>query len=176
MTFNQKIKNSLFPILGIYGFDILHEYNNIIHFNNDIFSIEISHYELHKTNSISIGRKNHQAYPINNEVLRSIFGSDLKIEELPIDKFVENLEIFFKTYSTILFDKNEHIVKKIEIEIESQSLRYAKERDIRYYLNIADKAWLEKDFNQFIIALDKLDFSSIPKSYSLKYQFAKKNK
>ena len=174
MDFNENVISNLYPLLQDYGFEIVNEFNNYINFSNLDVSIFVSYNEFEQSNSLRIGKKNQQPFTINNKILKSIFNSNLKIEDLSTTNFIENIIIFLNSYAKIIFTGNNLILEEIEKESYKQAEIYTKRINNSQYLDIADKAWLEKDFDKFVKALNKIDLNSIPKSYSLKYEYAKK--
>jgi hypothetical protein len=171
MEFNTLVKAELYPILQKYGFDISKEYKNIVRFQSTKIEINIVFNNYEKSNYISIGRKNEILYPLSNNAIRIIFNSDLHIELVTSEIFVQNLSVIFqqKEGIEILKGNINYLVEFIEKEINDYNLKIMH----RQTLEIASKAWARNDYKAFIKSMDEIDIEKVSKSYQLKYQIAK---
>ena len=110
-------------------------------------------------------------YPINNKSLRVIFNSDLNIEEVRPEIFIQNLSVIFqqKESNEILKGNIGSFVDfKLE-EIKDYNLMLMNKQT----LEAASKAWRKSDYKEFIVIIDKSNIENLPQSYLLKYKIAK---
>jgi hypothetical protein len=171
MEFNTLVKTQLFPILQKYGFDIAEEFKNIVRFQSSVMKVNIAFNDYEKSNFIEIGRQNEVLYPLNDNAIKIIFNSELHIEQVTPEIFVQNLSIIFqqKEGVEILNGDIKHLVEFIEKE----SNDYTFELVQRQTLEAASKAWERNDYKAFIKSIDEIDIEKVPQSYQLKYKIAK---
>lgn len=171
MEFNDVIKRHISPILARYGFEIMEEQRNLILFQSSIMKVNMVFNEYEKTFLIEIGKIGDILYPLNDEVINSVFNLKLSIENVKIEVLVKNATLLFESKrGSDLLKGNVEILKET---IYKQSEIYTSEIILNQVLNIALKAWEVKDYMGFIENIDKIGIDKVPKSYQLKYQKAK---
>lgn len=171
MEYNTLVRISLFPILKKYGFDIAEEFKNIVRFQSSVMKVNVVFNEYENSNFIEIGRKNEVLYPLSNYAIRIIFNSELSIEQVTPENFVENLSFIFqqKEGVKILKGNTKNLVEFIEKESNNYTLELVK----RQTLETASKTWEKKDYKAFIKSIDEIGVEKVPQSYQLKYKIAK---
>lgn len=172
MEYNTLVRTSLFPILNKYGFDIAEEFKNIVRFKSSKIEINIVFNDFENSNYISIGKQNEVLYPLNDNAIRIIFNSELHIEQVPPEVFVQNLSIIFqqKEGIEILNGKIEPFIAFKLVEINDYNVALIQ----RQILETASKAWKMNDYKAFVKSIDEIDIEKIPQSYQLKYKIAKR--
>ena len=171
MEFNTQVRTNLLPILIKYVFDIVYELNNLVQLQSSNIQINLAYNIFENSNYISIGKKDGTMYPINNKSLRVIFNSDLNIEEVRPEIFIQNLSVIFqqKESNEILKGNIGSFVDfKLE-EIKDYNLMLMNKQT----LEAASKAWRKSDYKEFIVIIDKSNIENLPQSYLLKYKIAK---
>lgn len=171
MEYNTLVRTSLFPILKKYGFDIAEEFKNIVRFQSSVMKVNVVFNDYEKSNFIEIGRKNEVLYPLSNNAIRIIFNSELHIEQVTPEIFVENLSVIFQQKEGIEILKGN--IKHLVEFIEKESNDYTFELVQRQTLETASKAWEKNDYKAFIKSIDEIDIEKVPQSYQLKYKIAK---
>ncbi len=171
MEFNKLVKEELLPILQNKGFEVVEELNNIIRFSSSNMEIGIVYNDYERSNFIEIGKRDEILYPLNDNVVKNIFNSELRISQVTPEVFVKNLASLFtqKEGSEILKGNIKHLVKFIEQE----SSNYTSELIQRQTLETASKAWEKNDYKAFVKSIDEIGIEKIPQSYQLKYKIAK---
>ncbi len=136
---------------------------------------------------ITIGydwRDNSTYVTVGNE---EYFSIGLDVVNL-FEVFGFNIEYFIKTTTSdflIHFLNNEgqklltrdsgSILSLLNENQNKRAEEYTKDLLKRQALVSVDRAWAKKDFQDFISHFAKLDIDTLPKSYLLKYEIAKKN-
>ena len=174
MIVNNHIKEKLATILSLYNFSVSNEYDNFVEFSNDIYSITVSHNQMENSNSLSIGKKNSHLIEINKRILKSIFNLDINIENLPFIQFLENVEKVLNSIVKLLFSKDSTLIEEMEDLDYLEAKRYTRQLIHNQNLKIADKAWNEKKYSEFIRIFDELYVDLLPNSYIMKLDYAKK--
>lgn len=171
MKFNRLIKKQLFPILQKEGFEILEESKNVVSFASSFIEINLVYNEYENSNYISIGKLGETLYPLNDNVIKNIFNSELHINQVTCEVFIKNLTLIFqqKEGIEILKGNIKDLIKFIEKGIND----YHSELFKKQILETALQAWEVKNYKSFINNIDSLGFEKIPKSYQLKYKIAK---
>jgi hypothetical protein len=171
MEFNILVKTQLFPILQKYGFDIAEEFKNIIRFQSSAMKVNVAFNDYEKSNFIEIGRQNEVLHPLNDNAIKIIFNSELHIEQVTPEIFVQNLSIIFqqKEGVEILNGDIKHLVEFIEKESNDYTFELVQQQT----LETASRAWERNDYKAFIKSIDEIDIEKAPQSYQLKYKIAK---
>lgn len=170
MEFNTLVKTQLFPILQKYGFDIAEEFKNIIRFQSSAMKVNVAFDDYEKSNFIEIGRQNEVLHPLNDNVIKIIFNSELNIEQVTPEIFVQNLSIIFqqKEGVEILNGDIKHLVEFIEKESNDYTFELVQQQT----LEAASRAWERNDYKAFLKSIDEIDVEKAPQSYQLKYKIA----
>lgn len=171
MEFNTLVKTKLFPILQKHGYIKLEESKNYISFLSAALKINVIYNDRENSNLIQLGHPAVFLYPLNDEAVQAVFHSDLPVERVSSETFVNNLCTLFqqKEGAEIL---NGHM-KELSSFIDQQSHDYTAALLKRQALAAASRAWDRKDYGEFIKCLDKLGLDQVPKSLQLKYKMAK---
>lgn len=171
MEFNKLVEEVLLPILQNEGFKVVEELNNIMRFSSSNMEIGIVYNNYERSNFIEIGKRDEILYPLNDNIVKNIFNSELQISQVTPEVFVKNLASLFtqKEGSKILKGSIKHLVKFIEQE----SSNYTSELIQRQTLETASKAWEKNDYKAFLKSIDEIGIEKIPQSYQLKYKIAK---
>ena len=171
MEFNVLVKTQLFPILNKYGFDIIEEFKNIVCFQSSVMKVNVVFNDCEKSNFVEIGKQNEVLHPLNDNAIRVIFNSDLHIEKVTPEIFVQNLSVIFqqKKGIEILNGNTNHLVEFIEKESNDYTFELLK----RQTLETALKAWEMNDYRAFIKSIDEMDIEKLPQSFQLKYKISK---
>jgi len=176
MEFNTIVKNKIFlPILQKYGFELIEEFKNILRFQSPYIKINIVYNSFENSSIFWLGKRDSiDAIEIDNDVLSLFFNSNLKLSEVSVEKFINNLVIFFENEGESILAGNEKKINDLEKFYLVKNRKYNQNLLNQQHLNDADKAWNQNDFKGFISIIDKLNYENIPKFYLLKYRIAKR--
>jgi hypothetical protein len=85
---------------------------------------------------------------------------------------IENLISFFNISGKSILAGNEKVFKKLNEFYEQASKKYTKQLLQYQNIQLADEAWLQKDYANFIKSIDKTEKTLLPESYLKKYKIA----
>ncbi len=142
---NQFVEARIFPILAKYAFVIVRQYENYVEFKSESAVVVIAHDVRSRENSLQLGIPNDFTYQLTDQAIKEIFQSDIGVDLLPMDIFLENVRKFLANFGGTIFDKDLRLLKKFKAFIGEQSRLYYLEMTTRTYLEDADKAWAKQD-------------------------------
>lgn len=171
MEFNKLVIDR-FNLIFQKNIHVIEQFRNYVKIKLDDVVITVSRDEREGSNSIYIGRKESSLYPLNENVLKDVFNSALKIDYVTPEVFVNNLVTFFAAEGNALIAGNPDALKKVEKYVDKVSNEYTKELIDNQNLAAANKAWEEGNYKDFIKYLDRTDRQKLPSSYELKYKIA----
>lgn len=172
MEFNTLVKTYLLPILRKYGFQATEEFRNIVHFQSSNMKVNLVFNDYDKSHLVEIGRQVETLYPLNDNMVKELWGSSaLPIEQVTSKVFVQNLSFLFETKEGIEILKGN--VSLLNSIFSQESENYTFELMKKQILEAATKAWDANDYLSFVDSIDKIGISKIPQSYQLKYKIAK---
>jgi len=171
MEFN-KLVIERFDLIFQKNVHVVEQFRNYVKIKMGNLVITVSRDEREASNSIYIGSKESSLYPLNENVLRGVFNSALKIDYVTPEAFVNNLVAFFAAEGNALIAGNTDALKKVEKYVDKVSNEYTTELIDKQNLDAANKAWEEGNYKDFINYLDKTDRQRLPSSYELKYKIA----
>lgn len=172
MEFNKIVIDRLEPIFHKNNLRVVEQFNDYLKIESDKIVLTISHDKRENSNSFFIGIKNSSLYQINENVLKDVFNSALKINNVSPDVFVKNLALFLEGEGNQLIIGNKDALHSVEKYIQNESNEYTAELVKNQSLDAANKAWEEGNYKDFIKNLDKIDRQKLPSSYDLKYKMA----
>lgn len=172
MTFNQLVSYKLRPIFQRGNLQITESSKNYIKFKSDNVVITLNHNERDNSNAFYVGSNEDFLYPIDEYLLKSVFKSNLKINQVTQEMFVNNLAVFFEGEGEPLLAGNNYTLEAIENFISKEGEEYTTQLVNKQNLNAANKAWEEGNYKDFIKYLNKIDTQKLPASYKLKYKKA----
>jgi hypothetical protein len=172
MNFNKLIFDKLDSIFQKHNLQVVEQFENYVKFKSEKSIVVISHAERENSNSLYIGPNEDFLYPINENVLKKVFNSVLRIEKVTPEAFISNLELFFKREGNSLLDGDIEKINAIKSYIHKESEEYTVKLMQRQNLDAANKAWEEGNFKDFIKYLDKMDKEQLSLSYEKKYKIA----
>ena len=172
MEFNKIVTDRFEPIFHKNNLRVIEQFNNYVKIESDDIVIIISHNERENSNSFYIGIKDSSLYPIDENVLKGIFNSALKINYVTPYVFVNNLALFLEGEGSSLIDGNKDTLRTVEKYIQNKSNEYTAELVNKQNLDAANKAWEDGNYKDFIMYLNKTDKQKLPSSYKLKYKMA----
>lgn len=170
MEFNKLVRIQLFPILQKYGFGIAEELKNIVRFQSSIMKVNVVFNDYDKSYFVEIGKHGETLYPLNDNAVKELFSSELSIEQVTLETFVQNLSLLFEQQKGIEMLKGN--VDPLSNLIKQQAEYYTSELVGRQTLDTASKAWETNDYKTFIKIIDKIGVDKIHQSYQLKYKIA----
>lgn len=172
MKFNKLIADKLEPVFQKYNLQIFEQFENYIKFKSDKVVITVSYDPRENSNSLFIGKSDDFMCLIDDDVLRNIFNSDIEIDYVTSQKFINNIVVFFSTKGKPIIEGDIDTLRALEEYIYKKSEKYTNDIINRQNINAADKAWKETDYENFIKYIDKMDKEKLPDSYKLKYKIS----
>jgi hypothetical protein len=170
MEFNTLVRIQLLPILRKYGFEIAEDFKNIVRFQSTVMMVNIVFNNYDKSHLVELGRLGESLYPLNNNAIKVLFSSELSIEQVTSKVFTQNLSLLFEQQEGVEMLKGN--LEPLGNFTIIQSEHYTSELIQRQELEIASKAWKEKDYKNFVESINKMGIDKVPQSYKLKYKLA----
>ena len=174
MNFTQTLLNKLGLLFQRFNLKIVEQRNDFLKLQSESLIIIIVHNSIERSNTLWIGKNDNKAdkIEIDNNVLSSFFKSNLKLSDVSMDTFINNLTSLFENEASSLLIGDKYRLEELERFDLERSHDYTKDILYKRYLAAADKAWDEKDYKGFINNIDCIDKSKLPTSYALKYEIA----
>lgn len=173
MTEFNKAIEAISPFLKEFGFHIAEHYKDFVRYESQDAAISVGYDDRERNFFTLIGNKVDTSIPLDVINLEAVFNYN--IDTFIKKPFVDFVIDFFSTkgYGILTGD----LTKLYELKRNQQGRaeRYTKKLLKQQNMQAADKAWLEKNYLDFIKYLDLIDKSTLPKSYGLKYSIAKKH-
>ena len=116
MKFNQIILENLEPLFQKYNLNISEQWDNYVQVRSDHLVIVFAHNKYDNSNTLFLNRNNGKPYTIeiDNSLLKSFFNSDLKLSEVPVDVFVNNLVLFFEDVGVSILNGDLNRIGELE--------------------------------------------------------------
>lgn len=173
--FNQLVHDSLDQLLIENGYRITEESEGYVQYSSGRVTLIFTYDEREKSNHFYIAENEDDEFPIGDKLIKSIFHSSLRIENLPSDVFVDNINRLLSETEgkTIMIGTDAY--EKIKDYVESESRSYTNDLLRRQFIQKADLAWKNKDYREFLNNIDRISKEELPPSYLLKYKIAHKN-
>jgi len=172
MEFNKLVLDRLEPIFKKHNLHVTEQFKNYVKLKSDNVLITLNHDERENSNAFYVGSSDDFLYPIDEYILKSAFNSDLKINHVTQEMFVNNLAIFFEGEGKPLIAGNTYALEAVEKYVYKEGEEYTTQLVDKQNLDAANKAWEEGNYKDFIKHLDKTDRQKLPASYELKYKMA----
>lgn len=173
MEFVEQVLKELNPLIRRNNLILLEKTNDYLKLATEYLLITIAHNRLENSNLLFLGR--HETTPhieIGNEVLKSVFRSQLKLENVSTGQFVVNLVLFFENEGMALLKGEEDKMAELERFNFARSQAYTADLILRQSLETAEKFWITKDYNRFVKLIEQIDVSKLPISFKRKYKIA----
>jgi len=177
MIFSQLVLARAGFIFQKYNLKIIEQQDNSLKLQSEYLVIIIAHNQLENSNTLWLGRndKKIDKVEIDNETLKSFFDSNLKLSQVPIETFINNLVVFFENEAQPLLNGDINLINELEKFDLERSRKYTHDLLVSQNLAAANKAWETSNYKEFIKILDQIDKDDLPSSYRLKYKIAHQN-
>ncbi len=173
MTFNEIVLAKVTPVLKKRGIRVIEQQTNCLRFRAGDITFTVLHNQWENSNSLALeGRKEESSIEIDNETLSSFFRSDLKLSNVPIDVFADNLAVFLESETELLLQDDARKFQALEAFSLDRSREYTLNLLRRQKLMAADKAWVDKNYSEFVRLIGGISNDDLPASYQLKYKIA----
>jgi len=169
MNFEQSI-HPLTEFLTDNNFSIAYKEQHFITYSSNSAVITVAYASIEYLFYTHVGQNAKSLIELTPITVKEVF--DNNSFQFQSTLTIENLIAFLKTdgKSIVLGDK------KIFVELKEFSERQSREytRQIIHLQNVqgADKAWIQKDYAQFIKCIERTEKNLLPESYSKKYKIA----
>lgn len=172
MEFNKLVFKELGIIFKSNNLHIIEQSNNHVKLKSKSLVITLIHDERENSNGIYVGSNEDFLYPVNEFILKNAFNSNVKIDNVTPEVFLNSLCIFFENDGKSLISGNQYALEVIKKYVYNASETYTDLIVNTQILEAANKAWDKRNYKEFIIYIDKLDKQILPESYLLKYKIA----
>lgn len=180
MNFNNIVKELIAPILSLYSFTLIDEFEGFLSYENKLLKISISYdskasyevdiyllfkisgefYSYSEMKEYLYGKKsNYIAIQVVNEINLKLWVEEIR------NFLMELLEKIYANYIEISFDLN-----RIQAE---NSITYANEAEDNYIKENAERFWRAKDYLMLVDFLKKYEVK-LSGSLKKKYEYALK--
>ena len=173
MDFNQLVITKIAPLFKERGFQFIQLLKDSFEFKSAYVEGTISYNELDQTCFFEIGKKGEFLYPINDESIKQVFSSNIKIDLQAKEGWVNNIGIFLREDGSALLREDLNKINDLKSFIERESEVYTSRILEQQNLAIASKIWEIENYSEFIRLLDQINKDTLPLSYQLKYKLAK---
>jgi len=176
MIFSEIILENFGAVFNSYKFKVIEQRCDFIGVQSKVCKIIIARNQLENSNVFWLGvnDKDHLV-EIDNELLELYFHSKLKLSQVSLENFVENLHEFFQFEGKSIFESATYISELVEFDLK-RSESYTQNILYRQVIESADIAWENEDYICFINMLNDIDYNMLPSSYKLKYKIAQNRK
>jgi hypothetical protein len=173
MDFNELVFDKLGLIFQKHNLHVTEQFKNYVKLKSDRVVIALSHDVRENSSSFDVGTNEGSLYPVNNNVIKAVFNSDIKVRKINPEAFVNNLAVFFEGEGKALLNGDAFTLKAVEKYVQNESEEYTMQIVEKQNLDAANKAWQEGNYHNFIKYLDKIDIQKLPPSFALKYKIAR---
>lgn len=176
MNFSQMILQKLRLTFKKYGLHVVEQQDNYLKLCSKYLVIIFVHDKIENSNTFWLGKNDDKLdkVEIDNSALKLFFHSDLKLSQVSVDTFVNNIVLFFENEGQPLFIGDLQKINELEKFDLERSRQYTQQFMDNQNLIAADKAWSKGDYDIFVALISQINSEELPTSYLLKYQFAKK--
>lgn len=173
IDFNNLVIEMMGSIFEKYNLRIVDEYKGNVKVKSPSVVIVIARSEREGFNYFYIGRAEDSSVLVDDDIMLKVFNSNIKIERLPIEQFLTNLNNFFNAEGRNLLLCEQEYFTRLEEFDRRKSKEYTARLEEERLLGIADRAWAEKDYKNFVQCLEKIEMGNLLPSYQLKYKIAR---
>jgi len=169
MNFEQSIY-PLTEFLTDNGFSVTYKEQYFIRYSKYLTILTVAYANLEYLFYTHVGQDSNSLVELTPIAVKEVFKDDTF--QLQSTLTIENLISFLKTSGKLVVSGDKETFKKLNEFSESQSREYTKR--IIHLQNIqgADKAWIKKDYINFIKCIDRAEKDLLPESYLKKYKIA----
>jgi hypothetical protein len=172
MDFNKLVFDKLGLIFNKYNLHIKEQFKNYIKLESDKVVLTVGYFEQESSSYLFVGGKEKPLYPIDENVFRNVFKSELEINNLSAEDFINKLKIFFEKEGIPLITGDEEILTALERYVYNESKDYTSKLVEMQNIDAANRAWERGNYEEFIKYFDKLNRLKLPSSFELKYKWA----
>ena len=176
MSFSEIILEKLGITFKRYNFNIVEQRDDYLKLHSDNLEITFSYNQLENSNTFFLNKNVEKTHSIeiDNETLKSFFNSDLRLSEVAINLFINNLILFFENEGKPLLIGDLNRINELEKFSLERSRTYTKNILEKQILKAADNAWNKSNYEEFISLIGQINKDKLPLSYQLKYEIANK--
>jgi hypothetical protein len=174
MEFIQIISEKLETVIKKHDLRIVDKQSNYLKLQSNYLIVIIVHNQFENSNILWLGRNDEKndKVEIDNEALKLFFNSDLKLSQVSVETFINNLVLFFENEAQPLLIGDTSRINELEKFDLDRSHKYTQALLERQDLVAANKAWENGNYKEFIKIIDQTNKDNLPSSYQLKYKIA----
>lgn len=173
MEFNQLISKKLHSLFTEHGLEITEQSKNIVKYESAILHVSLVHNPRENSNTFWLGLKHSNDFiEMDNQVIKKFFGSNLQLNNLPQETFVNNVFLFFISEGEEILQGNKSLLIDLENFNQARSEMYTTNLIDKQNLEAANKAWKDKNYSDVINYLEKVKKANLPASFKQKYKIA----
>ena len=174
MDFNQLVTEQIIPLFRERNVQNVEEYKNFFRFQSAFIEVIISYNQLDGAGLFEIGKTGESLYPINDNIVKAIFGSDIKIDQQTKEVFVNNAATFLKREGKVILNNAVDKIEEVRYFVEAESKLYTSQILARQNLKAINQMWDCGNYPEFIRLVEQTSKADLPLSYGLKYKIALK--
>ncbi len=175
MEFNQLISEKLDSLFAKHGLAITEQSQNIIKYESKRLLISLAHNPRENSNTLWLGAKwSNDFVEIDDYVMYEFFTSDLKLNDLPQETFVNNVFLFFDGLGQRVLKGDKQVITSLEKFDEIRSKEYTSELIDNQNIEATNKAWKDGNYSDVISYLGKVNEVNLSSSLKKKYEIASK--
>ena len=169
MKFEETIQK-LQPLFNSHNFKTIERRQGFIHLQSDLVSIRLGHDWRDNSISLFAGQINGQESEIDEKTMKDVFNHLSRDDnnKSPLQNIID----FLNGNGRLLLTGDINKLRELEVYSSTQAKLYTDNLILKQNIALADKAWSNKNYKQFLRHIEAIDPSYLPKSYHLKYKIA----
>ena len=169
----EEIVVGLKPLFESHGFKIIDKGESSVDFHSDKVSTRFAYDWRDKSISFFVGKINGAQCEINDENLKDVFNH--KFDYNNNQSYLQNILDFLNGNGKALLMGDESKLTELENHVLNQAKIYTANLILSQNKALVDKAWTDKNYEQFLEYINLIDPSQLPNSYLQKYKIAIKH-
>jgi len=169
MNFGQSIY-PLTKFLTENDFSVTKEEQHFIEYSTKSTIITVAYSNLEDLFYTHVGQDSKSLVELTPIAVKEVFKTDSF--QLQSTLTIDNLISFLKTAGKLIVLGNKKIFKELYEFSDHQAREYTRQIIYSQKMQVADKAWTQKDYMNFIKCIDKTEKDLLTESYLKKYKIA----
>ncbi len=170
----EEIIAKLTPFFLKNEFLTTESFKDNIKYESNYCVVTMSYDNRDRSISIFVGRKGKNLTELTEDILKNFFNTDDKL--LLDEKFVANFVKFLNGKGKAILSGDANVLDKLDEFANVLAKTYTENLMTSQSMKLADKAWSEKNYMEFINQLDRIEKGSLTETYLKKYQIALKKR
>jgi hypothetical protein len=173
MDLIDLVKIQIVPLMEPYSYKTAEEYPGFLRLTSPVMEVRFSRDPRDYYKSVGFNKLGGFCYELNDTAIAEVFDSDLKIDQVSTDTFIQTIVLLFQHPKGIALLQGD--ITALERSILRQHDEYTRASLLEQKVKAVDTAWQNKEYAKFLDLLEKIDPDDVPGSYLLKYKIALKS-